>query len=86
MTQPRLSSSLKSFGGLWAHETVSCSAMSDSVRPHGLYSPPGSSVHGDSPDKNTGVGSQSLLQVDLPDLGIEPRSPTLWTDSLPSEP
>ena len=23
---------------------------------------------------------------DLPDPGIEPRSPTLWTDSLPSEP
>ena len=26
------------------------------------YSPPGSSVHGDSPGKNTGVGSLSLLQ------------------------
>ena len=25
-------------------------------------SPPGSSVHGDSPDKNTGVGCQALLQ------------------------
>ena len=23
---------------------------------------------------------------DLPDPGIEPRSPTLWVDSLPSEP
>ena len=26
------------------------------------YSPPGSSVHGDSPDKNTGVGCHALLQ------------------------
>ena len=25
---------------------VSLSVMSDSLRPHGLYSPPGSSVHG----------------------------------------
>ena len=26
------------------------------------YSPPGSSIHGDSPDKNTGVGCHALLQ------------------------
>ena len=26
------------------------------------YSPPGSSVHGDSPGKNTGVGCHALLQ------------------------
>ena len=26
------------------------------------YSPPGSSVHGDSPDKNTRVGCHALLQ------------------------
>ena len=29
-------------------------------------SPPGSSIHGDSPGKNTGVGSLSLLQGDFP--------------------
>ena len=29
-------------------------------------SPPGSSVHGDSPGKNTGVGNLSLLQVIFP--------------------
>jgi len=29
-------------------------------------SPPGSSVHGDSPDKNTGLGSHSLLQEIFP--------------------
>ena len=27
--------------------------------------------------KNTGVGSLSLLQLDLPDLGIKPESPAL---------
>ena len=26
------------------------------------------------------------LQSDLPDLGVEPRSPALQADSLPSEP
>ena len=34
----------------------SCSAMSDFLRPHGLYSP------WNSPGQNTGVGSLSLLQ------------------------
>ena len=38
------------------------------------WSPPGSSLHGDSPGKDTGVGSRSLLQGDLPDPGIEPAS------------
>ena len=37
-------------------------------------SPPGSSVHGDSPGKNTGVGCHALLQGNLPDTGIEPTS------------
>ena len=40
----------------------------------------------DFPGKNTGVGSHSLLQGDLPDPGIEPRSPALQADSLLSEP
>ena len=43
-------------------------------------SPPGSSVHGDSPVKNTGVGCRALLQR------IKPRSPALQADSLLSEP
>ena len=47
---------------------------------------PGSSVHGDSSGKNTGVGCHALLPEDLPNPGIEPRSPTLQADSLPSEP
>ena len=38
---------------------LSCSVMSNSLWPHGLCSPPGSSVHGDSPGKNTTVGCMS---------------------------
>ena len=33
--------------------------------------------------KNTTVGCHALLQGNLPDPGIEPRSPTLQADSLP---
>ena len=87
-------------------------------------SPPGTSVHGDSPGKNTGMGCHSLPQgvfltqgwtqvshiagrfitrlatreaqeywsgypipspADLPDPGIEPGSPAVQVDSLPTE-
>ena len=48
---------------------------------------PGSSVHGISQGKNTGVGCHFLLRGgDLPDPGIKPaplESPTLQADSLP---
>ena len=35
-------------------------------------SPPGSSVHGDSPGKNPGVGCQALLQGIFPTQGLNP--------------
>jgi len=35
-------------------------------------SPPGSSVHGDSPGKNTGVGCCALLQWVFPTQGLNP--------------
>ena len=54
--------------------------MSDSLRPHRLYSP------WNSPGQNTGVGRLSFLQGNLPNPGIKPRSPTLQADSLPAEP
>ena len=38
-------------------------------------SPPGSSVHGDSADKNTGVGCHSLLQGIFPTQGLNPGFP-----------
>ena len=59
------------------------SVMSNSLPPHS-YSPSGYSVHGESPGMNTGVGCPP--PGDLPNPGIEPRSPTLQVDSLPSEP
>ena len=61
---------------LWG-DTVShsCSAVSGSLRPHGLelarFLCPWS-----SPGKNTGVGGHFLLQGDLPNPGIELTSLT----------
>ena len=53
---------------------LSCSVMSDSLGPHGLYSPPDSSVHGDSPGKNTEVGC-CVLQGIFPTQGWNPGLP-----------
>ena len=44
-----------------------------------------SSVHVDSPGKNTGVGFHALLQGIFPTQGLNP-GPVLQVDSLPSEP
>ena len=46
----------------------SCLTLCDPVD----CSPPGSSVHGDSPGKNTGVGSHTLLQGIFPTQGLNP--------------
>ena len=46
----------------------------------------GFSIHRIFQAKNTGVGCHFLLQGNLSDLGIEPRSPALQADSLLSEP
>ena len=45
-----------------------CPTLCDPVN----CSPPGSSVHGDSPGKNTGEGSLSLLQGIFPTQGSNP--------------
>ena len=47
----------------------SCSIVSDSLRPHGLYSP------WNSLGQNTGVGSLSLLQGIFPTQGLNPGLP-----------
>ena len=39
----------------------------------------------DSPGKNTGVGCHFILPGDFLNPGIEPRSPALQVDSLPTE-
>ena len=56
------------------------SVVSTSLQPRGLYSP------WDSPGQNTGVGCHFLLKGNLPNPGVEPRSPVLQADSLPAEP
>ena len=48
-------------------------------------SPPGSSIHGDSPGKNTRVDCHALLQGIFPTQGLN-LPPTLQADSLLSEP
>ena len=50
------------------------------------YSLPVSSVHGDSPGKDTGVGCHALPPWNLSNPGIKPSSPTLQANSLSSEP
>ena len=47
-------------------ESESCSVVSDSLWPHGLY------CLWNSPGQNTGVGSCSLLQGILPSQGSNP--------------
>ena len=53
---------------------LSCSVIPTLCNPMDS-SPPGSSLHGDSPDKNTGVGSHSLLQGIFPTQGLNPGLP-----------
>ena len=48
---------------------VSCSVVSDSLRPHGLYLAR-FLCPWDSPGKSTGLGSHSLLQRIFPTLGL----------------
>ena len=67
----------------------SCLALFDPMD----CSPPGSSVHGNSPGKNTGVGCHALLQGIFPTQGWNPGLPqetggffTVQADSLLSEP
>ena len=49
-------------------------------------SPPGSSVHGDSSGKNTGVGCQCPSPGDLTKPRIELKSPESQAESLLTEP
>ena len=59
--------------------------MFNSFWPHGLHgAPPGSSVHGIF-QAAVWSGLPFPSPGDLPDPGIEPGSPTLQADSLPSE-
>ena len=60
--------------GLWfcfflSFESESCSVVSNSLWPHGLYSP------WNSPGQNIGVGRLSLLQGIFPTQGLNPGLP-----------
>ena len=55
-------------------KSESGSVVSNSLRPHGLYSP------WNSPGQNTGVRSLSLTPGDPTNPGIKPRSPALQVD------
>ena len=59
-------------------DSESCSVMSDSLRPHGLY------MESSRPEYWSGQPFPS--PGDLPNPGIEPRSPSLQEDSLPAKP
>ena len=54
---------------MYKSESESCSVVSNSLQPHGLYSP------WSSPHQNTGVGSRSLLQGTFPIQGSNPGLP-----------
>ena len=56
-------------GALLFSKSESCSVMSSSLRPQGLYGP------WNSPGQNTGVGSLSLLQGIFPTQGLNPGLP-----------
>ena len=54
---------------IFMSECESCSVVSDSLQPHGLYS------WWNSPGQNTGVGSLPLLQGIFPTQGLNPGLP-----------
>ena len=66
-------------------ENVSRSVVSNSLQPHGLL-PTKLLCPWSSPGQNRGVGKPFPFPGDLPDPGIEPRSPVLQADSLLSNP
>ena len=81
----KLLSPVRLFVTLW---TVACQAPPPSTgfSRQGYCSPTRLLCPWDFPGKNTGVCCHFFSPGDLPDPGIELRSPTLQSDSLPSEP
>ena len=65
-------------GNSRAEVSESRSVVSDSLRPHGLFTP------WNSPGQNTGVGSLCLLQGIVPTQGANPGL-ALQADFLPAE-
>ena len=65
-----------------AKSLQSCLTLCDTMD----CSPPGNSVCGDSPGKNTAVGCHALLQGIFPIQGLNLSLLLCQEDSLPSEP
>ena len=63
-------------------ESVSCSIVSNSLRPHAHQAP----LFMEFSRQQYWSGLPFPSPGDLPDPGIEPGSPALQADSLPSEP
>ena len=61
-----------------------CQSCPNLCNPMGC-SPPGASVHGGSPGKNTGVVCRALLQGSAQTRG-HMEAPALQADALPAEP
>ena len=70
---------MKKYWSEGSSKSESCSVVSDSLLPHGVYSP------WNSPGQNTGVRRHFPSPGGLPDPGIKLRSPALQADSLPTE-
>ena len=70
---------------LHAHESICCSVSKScpTLCSPVNCSPPGFSVHGDFPGKNTGVGCHFLLQGIFPTQGLNPHLPRQQVDSSP---
>ena len=57
-------------------DVLCCSVVSDSLQPNPIdCRPPGSSVHDDSPGKNTAAGCHALFQGIFPTQGSNPDLP-----------
>ena len=65
-------------------ESESCSVVSNSWQHRRLYMDFSMKFSWNSPGEDTGVGSL-FPSLNLPNPGIEPRSPSLQADSLPAE-
>ena len=64
----------------WIELLLCCAQLCPTPCDPMYCSPPGCSVHGDSPGKNTGAGCHALLQGIFPTQGLNPGLPHCrWT-------
>ena len=71
---------------MFESESVSCLVMSNSLKSHGLYLACQAPLPMEFSRQEYWSGLPFPSPGNSPDPGIEPESPALWADSLPSEP